>query len=307
MRRTPSRRRRGAAIVVALFLSACAVSDMAPPRTCPHDPGAIGRGAYLATAGNCIGCHTDREHHGAVLAGGRAIKTEFGTYYSSNITPDVASGIGSWSDADFVRALRYGIARDGTSLFPAFPFPSFTQMSDRDLVDLKAYLDAQPPIAGVRNKPPDARFPFATRAAMTMWRLLYLRPGPLAPDPHRSAEWNRGAYLANAVAHCGECHTPRTELGALDNDRRFTGARSEVDNLAAPDITADRAHGIGAWSTDDIAEVLKSGMTPQGDFVGGTMAEVVEGTAKLSDADRRAIAVYLKTVSRPGPTVSGGS
>ncbi|HKW54713.1 MAG TPA: cytochrome c, partial [Stellaceae bacterium] len=261
------------------------------------DPAAARRGKYLLDAANCAGCHTDTKHGGARLAGGKAIDTPFGAYLSRNITPDPTDGIGNWSDADFLRALRQGLSPSGAHYFPAFPFPSFTGMTDRDILDIKAYLMTETPVAQP-DKPHDVPFPFDVRATMVLWRLLYFTPGPLAPDPAQSAEWNRGAYLVTAVSHCGECHTPRNFLGALQNDRRFAGARlAGPDAKRAPNITPEPRDGIGAWSIDDIANLLKTGMTPEGDFVAAPMSEVVDaGTAKLSDSDRRSIAVYLKSV-----------
>jgi mono/diheme cytochrome c family protein len=283
------------ALAYGLLVGGCVGPTVAPSQGASSDPGAAGRGEYLADAGNCAGCHTDSEHGGATLAGGKAIATPFGTYYSRNITPDRAHGIGAWSDVEFLRAVRQGVMPDGAYYFPAFPFPSFTLMTDRDILDIKAYLSTRPPAAR-ENRVPDAPFPFDVRAVMAPWRLLYFRPGPYVPDPRQGLEWNRGAYLANAVSHCGECHTPRGALGALDNGRRFAGTESARSGIRAPDITSDRAEGIGRWSADDIATLLESGMTPQGDFVGGAMAEVVRGTARLTAADRHAIALYVKSI-----------
>jgi len=262
----------------------------------PPDADAVERGAYLTHAANCIGCHTDKKHDGPPFAGGGEIPTPFGIYYSRNITPDREHGIGAWSETDFLRALRQGISPSGAHYFPAFPFPSFTGMTDRDILDIRAYLLTQKPAQNA-NKPHAVPFPFDVRSTMVMWRLLYFTEGPLAPDPGRSPEWNRGNYLANAVSHCGDCHTPRNFLGALDKGRSFAGAKlAGVDGKRAPNITPDAAKGIGKWSLGDIVAVLKFGMKPDGDFVTAPMSEVVEGTSKLTDADRRAIAVYLKSV-----------
>jgi mono/diheme cytochrome c family protein len=265
------------------------------------DSDAPRRGKYLFDAANCVGCHTDTKSGGARLAGGKAIDTPFGAYFSRNITPDPTYGIGNWSDRDFLRALRQGISPSGAHYFPAFPFPAFTGMTDRDILDIKAYLMTQDAVA-LPNKPHDVPFPFDVRATMVLWRLLYFSEGPLEPDPTRSAEWNRGAYLANAVSHCGECHTPRNFLGALNNARRFAGARlAGPAAKRVPNITPHASDGIGAWSLDDIATVLKTGMTPDGDFVAAPMSEVVEGTARLTDSDRQSIAIYLKSLAaQPG-------
>lgn len=295
---------RAVGLALALLSAACARPSAPAPGVASTDPGAAARGRYLTEAADCAGCHT--RPGGARFAGGRAIVTPFGTYYSDNITPDPAAGIGAWSDADFLRAMRQGTSPNGDDYFPAFPFPSFTAMTDRDILDIRAYLAMQPP-AAQPDRPPDAAFPFNMRAAMGAWRLLYFTPGPYVGDPRQSVQWNRGAYLANAVAHCGECHTPRGPLGAIEHDRRFAGTLSAKRGVRAPNITPDPVDGIGKWSIDDIADLLKLGVTPQGDFVGREMADVVTGTSHLTDADRRAIAVYLKSVPPLHDTGDTGS
>jgi mono/diheme cytochrome c family protein len=293
----------GSALLLAL--SACATKlPPAPEPLDPRDPEAARRGAYLVAAANCIGCHTDKKAFGQPFAGGGAVATPFGVYYSRNITPDRTHGIGAWSDQAFLRALRQGIAPNGDYYFPAFPFPAFTGMTDRDILDIKAYLMTREPSAAA-NKKPDVPFPYNVRASMVLWRALYFKEGPLRPDPAKSAEWNRGNYLANAVSHCPECHTHRNKLGALDEKRRFAGGTLDapghrtVPNYAtkAPNITPHLSDGIGAWSVADIVKLLATGARPNGTFVAAPMSEVVDGTAKLTDADRRAIAVYLKSLS----------
>jgi mono/diheme cytochrome c family protein len=285
------------AALAAAIVSACGSAP--PPATraaAPPDPAAVKRGAYLFTAAGCLGCHTDSAHGGARLAGGKAIETPFGAYYSRNITPDAAHGIGSWSDADFLRALREGISPSGAHYFPAFPYPAFTLMTDGDILDIWAYLRTQPP-QPTEDRPHDVSFPFDVRLTMLPWRALYFTEGPLKPDPQQSAQWNRGAYLANAVVHCGECHTPRTLLGGREDKRRFNGGTLAGPGAKhAPNITPDPADGIGKWQVDDIVTLLKTGMMPSGDFVERPMSDVVDDTAKLSDADRLAIATYLKSV-----------
>ncbi len=288
--------RRGAALLLLLILAACAEPQPSGPVAGQPDPDAVQRGAYLAEAANCAGCHTDTKHGGARLAGGGAVETPFGTYFSRNITPDPTAGIGAWRDADFLRALRRGVAPDGSHYFSAFPFPAFTFMTDRDILDIRAYLMTQPP-AAQPNRPHEVGFPFDVRASMVLWRALYFEPGPFKPDPAQSEVWNRGAYLVTAVAHCGECHTPRTVLGGLDEDRRFGGNKlSGLNGKLAPNISSDEKDGIGKWRAEEIADLLESGMMPNGDFAAAPMSEVVKGTAKLTDADRLAIATYLKTV-----------
>jgi mono/diheme cytochrome c family protein len=260
-----------------------------------QDQGAVARGAYLFAAADCAGCHTDKKNGGAPLAGGRALKTPFGTFYGKNISPDRKTGIGTWTEADFHRALREGKDDDGKFMFPVFPFPSFTGMSDGDIADLYAYVMAQKPVAR-RNTRHEVSFPFEYRQLLWGWRLLFFTPGPLAPVAGQSDEWNRGRYLAEAVVHCEECHTPRNFMGAIEHAHAFAGNPDGPDGQKAPDITPDVETGIGKWSLDDIISVLQSGLTPDGDSVGSGMAEVVDGTGKLTDADRHAIAVYIKSL-----------
>ncbi len=268
----------------------------AAPRTgrAADNAAAIARGAYLAGAAGCGDCHTDRKNGGAPYAGGRALATEFGTIPAPNITPDAATGIGGWSDADFVRAMRWGVAPDGTRYVPAFPFPYFGRLSDADLADLKAYLDSLPPISHrVRGAASLALFARARAAIGVVMADDFGKPAPL---PAGASPIARGAYLVATVGRCGDCHTPLTWLGALAADRFLAGSSGGLEGRKAPDITPDPNHGIGKWSMDDIVYLLKEGGTPDGDFVGGAMAEIVRNTARLTDDDRRAIAAYLKTV-----------
>lgn len=237
-------------------------------------------------------CHTAAG--GQLLAGGRALATPFGTFYSPNITPDPETGIGRWSDAQFLRALREGVRPDGANYFPAFPFTSFTGITDGDARAIKAYLLSQ---LAVRqsNRTHDVSFPFSWRFLQNIWKLLFFDSGPFRPAPQRSAAYNRGAYLVTAIVHCGECHTPRNWLGA-HQAAFLAGAPDPGGGRKAPNITPDPKTGIGNWSEDDIVQVLTDGTTPNFDEVGGGMAEVVKNTARLSAEDRRAITVFLKSV-----------
>ena len=176
------------------------------------DEDAVMHGEYLVRAGGCFSCHTAAG--GQKLAGGRALATPFGTFYSPNITPDPQTGIGRWTDAQFVRALREGVRPDGANYFPVFPYPSFTGITDDDALAIKAYLFSRPPVRQ-QNRPHDVAFPISKRFLQTGWKLLFFTPGPFEPAPERSAAYNRGAYLVSALAHCGECHTPRNFLGAM--------------------------------------------------------------------------------------------
>jgi len=252
------------------------------------------RGEVLFKAADCAGCHTDVKGGGAPLAGGRPLATPFGLFYGPNITPDKEHGIGGWSEAQFRTALRRGIDDEGHYLYPVFPFGSFTKMTDQDIGDLWAYLQSRPAVAQP-SKPHELKFPFGWRFLLAFWRFLNFAEGPLQPVASQSAEWNRGRYLAEAVVHCQECHTPRDFLGGLKTSRAYSGNPQGPDGLKMPNITPDPESGIGKWSLEDIATLLKTGQTPDMDFVGSGMAEVVKGTEALSDADRRSIAVYIKS------------
>jgi len=262
------------------------------------DDAAVARGKVLFSAGGCANCHTDVKNKGTPLAGRRPMKTPFGTFYSPNITPDPAHGIGKWTDAQFVRAMREGIAPDGSHYYPVFPYTSFTFMTDADIKAIRAYIFTLPSVAQA-NRPHEVGFPFSQRFLQFFWKMLFFEEGPYKPAPGRSAEWNRGAYLARAVAHCAECHTPRNRLGGLDNSISFTGvtAQNGPEGEAVPNIRSDTGRGVSRWSKDQIATYLGSGETPEGDFAGSLMFEVIDkGTSELSDEDRAAIATYLKAL-----------
>lgn len=264
------------------------------------------QGEYVLRMGGCIACHTDEKNGGAALAGGRALKTEFGTFYSSNITPDPETGIGGWSTGAFVRALKEGLSPSGQHYYPAFPYPSYTKMTEQDLVDLKAYLDSIEPVANeVRGH--DLSFPFNIRPILAGWKLLFFDSTPFEPDPGESESWNRGAYLVQGPAHCGECHTPRNLLGGPDHARFLGGNPVGAEGKAAPNITPHE-DGIGDWSAVDIAFSLESGLTPDYDSFGSGMGEVVkDSTSHLTKVDRDAIAEYLLSLPPvPGKTSDGG-
>jgi mono/diheme cytochrome c family protein len=259
------------------------------------DAATIERGAYLANAADCAACHTDFLRGGQPFAGGRALETPFGTFYSPNITPDPETGIGRWTDAQFLRAMRHGDRPDGANYFPAFPYTSFTWIVDDDVRAIKTYLFSLTPVHQP-SRAHDVSFPFSWRFLLNGWKLLYFDTGPFRPTPARSAEHNRGVYLVAALTHCGECHTPRNWFGAMDQSRFLGGNPEGPDGKPVPNITPDKKTGIGNWSADDIVKVLTDGHTPDFDEVAGAMAEVVRSTAKLTEEDRRAIAVYLQTV-----------
>jgi mono/diheme cytochrome c family protein len=283
------------------FLLAAVLSAVAPLPAIAQDAAAIARGAYLAGAAGCDGCHTDSKNDGEPYAGGRVLQTPFGPITTPNITPDRATGIGAWSTADFVRAMRWGIAPDGSHYIPAFPFPSYRRLADGDLADLKAFLDSLPPVA--RSAPGAPALALFNRARATIALAIAGRRSP-APIVTADPVAARGAYLVEAVGRCGDCHTPQTWLGAPDPDRYLAGARGGLWG-GGPNITPDDKSGIGTWSVDDIAQALKTGQAPTFEVLGDAMAEIVRNTARLTDEDRHAIAVYLKTVAPkalvPGP------
>lgn len=286
MRRSDRRRRGLAALGVALWLAAAEAGAL---------PDAVRGEAVFREAGGCT-CHTNYPGEGAEapeLAGGRALETPFGVFYSTNLTPDRETGIGAFDVEEFVRAMAEGLAPDGSHYFPVFPYPAFASMTRRDLEDLYAYLMARPAVRRA-NRAPDAPPPFRWRFTVAGWKLLNFRPAPFAPDPRRSASWNRGAYLVNGAAHCGECHTPRTLTGGLDRSRWLAGSVEGPEGELAPNITPDPETGIGDWSRVDLTWYLETGIKPDGDDTQGLMAEVIEhGYAHLPAADLAAIAEYL--------------
>jgi mono/diheme cytochrome c family protein len=259
-----------------------------PPRTANVD-----NGRTMFLIGGCASCHaTPKQEDRTRLGGGLALRTPFGTFYPPNISPDPTEGIGGWSEAQFVTALTHGTSPEGEHYFPAFPYTSYRLMHTDDIRDLFAYLKTAPAVAD-KSRPHDVRFPFNIRRAVGIWKLLYLRDAPIAEDGAQSAAWNRGNYLVNGPGHCAECHSPRDMLGGIKSKLRFTGGPDPEGKGKVPDITAAK---LKDWSDKDVAEVLASGMTPDGDSVGGSMAEVVRNTAELSPAERAAIAVYVKSL-----------
>jgi mono/diheme cytochrome c family protein len=262
-------------------------------------------GEYVLHAGGCIACHTDKENDGQLLGGGRALETPFGTFYSPNITFDREHGIGAWQVQDFIRALSHGVSPDGSSYYPVFPYTSYTRMRREDMFALWAYL-ASVPTSARKNTPHDLVWYMRFRIANTMWKLLFFDPGVFQPDEKRSTSWNRGAYLVKAMAHCGECHTPRTPFGSLDNDLAYAGAKDGPEGESTPNITPDKSTGIGDWSRSELVDYLSDGMLPDGDFVGGLMADVIgDGLKYLTPEDVQAIAEFVMTLPPITHDVSG--
>lgn len=259
------------------------------------------RGRLLFDAGGCASCHMapgsqDRER----LGGGALLHSGFGTFVVPNLSPDRTDGIGAWTAADFVRAMREGVSPDGRHYYPSFPYTSYQRMTVEDLADLFAYLKTLPPVAG-RPRDHDLAFPFSIRRGLGLWKLAFLDGRVFAPDPGRSHELNRGAYLVEGPGHCVECHSQRNAFGAIPEGRRFAGgADPEGKGGFVPNITP-HPDGLAKWTRDDVAELLKTGFTPEYDSVGAGMAAVVRNTARLPEEDRSAMAAYLMSLpARPG-------
>ncbi len=260
----------------------------------------IARGKALVDAGDCASCHT--ADIAKPFAGGKRIDTPFGGIYSPNLTPDRETGLGGWSDDDFYRALRFGVAPDGSRYYPAFPYPNFTKLTRQDIAAIRAYLATLTPVKN-SAPPPELRWPLNYRVLMLGWNWLFFKPGIVMPDQQKSAEWNRGRYLVQGAGHCGACHTPKNMFGADKRGQAFGGGL--VQGMFAPRLDAAERSGLKSWSVEDIAEYLQSGRNGRS-HAGELMSEVVvNSTSKMSDADVRAIAVYLKDLpaGAPEPTV----
>jgi mono/diheme cytochrome c family protein len=249
----------------------------------------VTRGKALVTAGDCVACHT--APGGTPFAGGLALQTPFGAIMTPNITPDNATGIGSWSADDFARAMHEGKRPGGTRLYPAFPYTYYTKVTRADSDAIFAYLRSLDPVSNTVNRN-TLPFPFNIRSSMSAWNALFFTPGVFKPDPNKSEEFNRGAYLVEGLGHCGACHTPLNAFGANKSDKYLQGG--QVDNWTAPNITNDARAGLGKWSVDDVVQYLKVGQA-RGVIASGPMKDVVENsTSKMSDADLKAMAVHLK-------------
>ncbi len=274
------------AILVCLFL--CSAFGFGAARAAPSDE-AVAHGKALTEAGNCTGCHT--ADPAKPFAGGKRIGSFFGAIYSANLTPDLDSGIGGWSDTDFYGALRNGVAPDGTRYYPVFPYPHFTKLTRNDIFAMRAYLAT---LAPFRNTipPPETRFPFNYRVLIRAWNYLFFRPGILQPDQQKGTDWNRGRYLVEALADCGGCHTPKNLLGADKRGQAFGG--NEVEGWFAPRLDGAERTGLKSWSVEDIVEYLQSGRNAKSHANGPMTELIVNSTSKMSDGDVRAIAVYLK-------------
>jgi mono/diheme cytochrome c family protein len=263
----------------------------------PHTP-SLENGKTLFVIGGCASCHaTPEQKDRTLLGGGMPLKSPFGTFYPPNISSDPKDGIGGWTEAQFLSAMHSGTGPGGHQLYPSFPYTSYQRMTFGDLRDLFSYLKTLPAVEG-RVRDHDLPFPFNVRRVVGIWKALYLDGIPFQPDPNKPDDWNRGAYLVNGPGHCAECHSPRDPLGGIIEEQRFAGGPNPEGKGWVPNITQK---GLGEWSAKDITWLLQSGMTPDGDSVGSNMAEVIRNTEQLSDSDRMAIAVYLKSL----PPVDG--
>jgi mono/diheme cytochrome c family protein len=266
-----------------------AIAEIAPPAAGSFAPALVAKGEVLASAGYCSSCHTAKG--GQPFAGGYAMATQFGTIYSTNITPDPETGIGKWSQAAFVRALREGVSRNGAHLFPAFPYDHFTKLTDDDAAALYAYFMTRTPVVA-EAKSNTVPFPLSIRALQAGWKLLYFHPGRFQPVAAQSAVWNRGAYLAEGLSHCGACHTPRGKLGAEIKDRAYAGA--PIDNWIAPPLDKTNPSPV-PWTQDELVAYLGTGVSQYHGTAAGPMGAVPRGLAHLPAADVAAIATYFAT------------
>jgi mono/diheme cytochrome c family protein len=282
------------AIGVVLLNRADSAAGSAPGIAgAPAGADAVARGEYLAKAADCVACHTV-SGSGKPFAGGVAFELPFGTIYSSNITADPKDGIGAYSDDEFVRAVREGVRRDGQHLYPAFPYTSYTLLSRDDVLAIKAYLMTLPSISQP-NRANDLGFPFNQRWAMAFWNAAFFKSQRFASDASKSAQWNSGAYLATALGHCGECHSPRNVGFGIDHGEALAG--EEFGGWRAYNITSDIKHGIGSWSDAAIADYLTTGHASQHASASGPMGEAVGRSLQFLKADdAKALVAYLRTV-----------
>jgi mono/diheme cytochrome c family protein len=279
-----------AAVLIAAMISGSGAASAG--EVDPMDFTAVDRGRYLSILGDCASCHTVPQKN-QPFAGGRPIETPFGAIVAPNITPDLETGIGAWTDDQFDNAVRHGIGRNGERLYPAMPFNAYTKMSRGDVMAIRAYLNT---VTAVYNPvvADTLPFPFNIRTSMRVWDGLYFKDGEYVPDPHKSAEWNRGAFLVDGPAHCGACHTPKTMLGGDKASQYLQG--SPLQGWSAPNITNDHRTGLGGWSVEDIAGYLKTGHN-RITAATGPMAEAVDlSTSKMTEEDVKAIATYLKSL-----------
>jgi mono/diheme cytochrome c family protein len=283
----------GLAVFWVVTIPATVPASALPPYT-PN----LANGRLMFYAGGCAACHAiPGQEDRTRLGGGLGLKSPFGTFYVPNISPDPTDGIGRWTEADLVTAMWKGTSPNGDHYFPAFPFTSYQRMKLEDIRDLFAHLKTLPPVQGkVRDH--DVMFPFSVRRQLGGWKFLFLDGKPFQPDPAQSPQWNRGAYLVNGPGHCAECHSPRNLIGGIKSGQRFAGGPNPEGEGWVPNITQA---GLGKWTQAEIEYLLETGDTPDGDSVGGAMTAVIRNTSQLTPEDRKAMAVYLKSL----PAVEG--
>lgn len=272
----------------------------------PVPPGQpdLANGRTMFFAGGCASCHATPEQDDKTrMGGGFALTSAFGTFYAPNISPHPRDGIGAWTPEQFLRAMRGGVAPDGRHYYPSFPYTSYQRMTPTDVRDLFGFMKTLPVVEG-RARSHDLPFVFTIPRGLGLWKLLFLDGQMFAPDPAKTAAWNRGAYLVEGPGHCGECHSPRNVFGAIARERRFSGGPDPEGKGWVPNITPHES-GLKDWTRGDVAEVLGTGLTPSGDSVGGSMTAVVRNTSQLPAADRDAMAEYVLSLppreGRKGP------
>jgi len=280
-----------ALVALAMSLFACVSATAGPDG---QDFSRIERGRYLTIVGDCAACHT-RPGSGQAFAGGLPLETPFGTLVSPNITPDLGTGIGAWTDDEFINSLTRGTGRNGLHLYPAMPYTYMTKVTRDDALAIRAYLNTVQPVYNP-VKVNQLAFPFDIREGMRAWNDLYFKPGTFQPRADKSPEWNRGAYLAEGLMHCGLCHTPKNAAGGDETSRHLQGYA--LQGWYAPNITNDDRRGVGGWSIDDIVAYLKTGHNRTSAASGPMADEIAQSSSKMTDADLRAVAVYLK--DQPG-------
>jgi mono/diheme cytochrome c family protein len=286
-------------IAAALLALASPLVTMATAQTQPSS--LVARGEYLARAGDCIACHTAPE--GKIFAGGRPMATPFGTLFTSNVTPDPDTGIGKWTADQFYAMMHTGRSPDGGLLYPAMPFGSYTKVTRADSDAIFAYMKSVEPVRQ-QNRPHDLRFPYNNRQLILGWRTLFFTEGEFKPSPNQSSEWNRGAYLVEGLGHCAMCHSPINALGGTSESQAFQGGLIPMQNWYAPSLTLNREAGVGDWSIEEIADLLRNGVSAGG-AVYGPMAEVTYNSLQyLTPEDTRAMAVYLKSLGQETPAAA---
>lgn len=277
-------------VVPVILLAISSIPGLAQAQS---DNNLVSKGEYVFKISGCKHCHTAED--GQPLAGGHALATPFGTFYTPNITPHKTAGIGAWTEEEFRQSLHLGIAPDGSHYYPAFPFTSYTLMTEQDTKALFAYLQSVP-ASDQPNRPHDLAWFLQWRLAAAVWQWLFFDAAEFQQQPDQSADWNRGAYIAEALAHCGECHTPRNLIGAMRDDMAYAGNPEGPDDELVPNITSDKETGIGKWSRSTLESFLKYGELPNGEYTAGSMDAVIIGLQSLKPDDLQALITYIQAL-----------